>query len=101
MPVMTVAAEDEAVVFFGLHTEDGIQGMFSRQHAAGAYSNGTRIFKLKNEPGDMTPIGTHGTVLGSVPAAPVLPDGYIYFVTWDNAPKRAVAVSSPKIERMP
>ncbi len=51
------------------------------QEVLGAWRNGTRIRKVKAEPGDVHPIGTHGTVVGSL-NHPELGLGYI--VAWDG-----------------
>jgi hypothetical protein len=69
--------------------------MHTREHAPGAYANGTRVRKSDSEPGDATPTGTLGTVLGSV----AHPDrGIGYFVEWDSAPKCAVLVIAWKLD---
>lgn len=77
---------------FGYHP--GYVGVFTRGEAPGAYPNGSRIKKVWGEPGDANPLGTEGTVLGSV----YHPDhGYAYFVEWDTRPKWAVGVTERKI----
>lgn len=48
--------------------EPGWTGTFTRYQAKGAIPNGTRIVKAVSEPGDGTPDGTLGTVLGSIPS---------------------------------
>jgi hypothetical protein len=80
-----------------LTTEPGWFGHFTRQQATRArFSNGTVIRKVKEDPGDGTPLGTEGTVLGSI-YHPTL--GVGYFVEWANLPKTAVFVVGWKIER--
>jgi hypothetical protein len=73
---------------------EGWRGMFTRDRANGAYPSGQRIVKVKTEAGDANPIGTRGTVLGSV-GHPDL--GICYFIEWDNHPRAAVAVIAWKI----
>lgn len=74
----------------------GYIGQFTRQQARGAIPNGTRIKKVLQETGDATPLGTEGTVLGSL----FEPDyGYAYFVEWADKPGIAIAVRARKIGR--
>lgn len=86
--------------------EPGWHGAFTRHHVPGAMPNGTRIVKAREEGRDATPIGTGGTVLGSLDGNLVEdfnPDGgrirFFYFVEWDNRPRVAVAVMDWKIEK--
>lgn len=78
----------------GLAMEPGWEGVFTRERAAGAMENGTRIKKIVHEQGDMHPMGARGTILGSL-TAPGL--RIAYFVEWDDQPKKAVGVSDYKI----
>lgn len=85
--------------------EPGWAGAFTRDHAPGAYPSGTRIVKVREEDGDSTPIGTGGTVLGSLDGTLVEylnPEGgrvwHFYFVEWDNRPRTAVGVMDWKVE---
>lgn len=86
--------------------ERGWRGGFTRNQAEGAYPNGSRIVKAREEDGDATPLGTGGTVLGSLDGS-VLdqrnPDGdvirFAYFIEWDTAPRVAVGVIDWKIEQ--
>lgn len=85
--------------------EDGWLGVFTREHAPGAYPNGTRITKAHEEPGDATPLDTPGTILGSLDGLIVeaySPDGarvrHVYFVEWDTRPRTAIGVTDWKIE---
>lgn len=50
----------------GVGYEPGWVGAFWRQQAPGALVNGSRVVKVKAEKGDLTPLGTQGTVLGSM-----------------------------------
>lgn len=65
-------------------------------------ANGTRVRKVRTEPGDANPIGTEATVLGSL--GPMPADAgehagtYGYFVEWDTMPGTAVFVIGEKIE---
>jgi hypothetical protein len=75
--------------------EPGWYGAFTRQQAPEAlFKNEQRIKKALGEPGDGTPIGTIGTILGSL-YAPEL--GVVYFVEWNNRPRVAVSVVAWKI----
>lgn len=77
-----------------LREYDGYFGAFTRDTARGAWPNGTRIRKAVSEPGDSTPTGTEGTVLGSLGHPDV---GLFYFVEWDNKPRIAVGTISAKL----
>jgi len=78
-------------------------GLFTREQAEGAMANGTRIKKVKDEPGDMMPIGATGTILGSVRhptggfRSPLGFTLHFYFVEWDELPGFAVGVMDLKI----
>jgi hypothetical protein len=79
---------------------EGWGGMHTREQAAGAIPNGTRVRKDVSEDGDSHPVGTRATVLGSL----YEPDlGYGYFVEWEPTPRVAVFVAGFKIviERQP
>lgn len=74
----------------------GWTGGFTTRRAAGAMENGTRIVKAAEDAtGDFTPIGSLGTVLGSM-LHPKL--GIAYFIEWDDKPKLAVACVHWKIK---
>lgn len=90
--------------------EPGWSGVFTRHQADGAIPNGTRIVKGESEPGDSTPSGSKGTVLGSIDTIPEVeaeargrgvrpPDAYFYSVEWDRLPHVAVNVMDWKIAR--
>jgi hypothetical protein len=76
----------------------GYIGVFTtHQDRLAKFPNGLRVIKIKMERGDANPIGTKGTVLGSI----VHPDaGTGYFVEWDSMPKMAVFVVEWKIEKL-
>jgi hypothetical protein len=74
---------------------EGYIGHFTRHEALGAWRNGTRIEKVWCEEGDATPLGTKGTVLGSMNAGEKL--GLGYFIEWDNRPRVAVFTVAKKI----
>ena len=85
---------DDRLAAAGLRLYPGWIGIHTQDQAAGALSNGTRVRKIKSEPGDTHPIGSLATVLGSLG----LPDiGYGYFVEWDVKPRLAVFVIAAKI----
>ncbi len=81
--------------------EEGWLGNFTRDEYEGAkFKNGTRIKKVWGEIGDGTPLGTEGTVLGSIGGIE-FPANFgvkvAYFVEWDNRPKCAVFVIDKKL----
>lgn len=82
---------------YTLREEPGWYGVFTRSQVEGAIPNGTRIVKSMCQPGDANPVGTHGTVLGSLPTDKVPGGGSFYFVEWDTSPKYAVGVRGAKI----
>lgn len=65
-------------------------------HVPGAMEAGTRIEKVRGEPGDSTAIGDQGTVLSSIRDERVGPNTF-YFVAWDHAPGVPVGVIDWKI----
>lgn len=77
--------------------EAGWVGGFTREQAEGAIQNGSTIVKVWSERGDTHPVGTKGTVLGSI-HHPQL--GYLYFVEWETLPRVAVGVIGEKIGAM-
>jgi hypothetical protein len=85
-----------------IKNEPGWFGSFTRAQAPGApLPNGTRVCKVASDKkGDITEIGTRGTILGSLKH----PDGrslFFYFVEWDDKPKVAIGVTDWKIEAQP
>ncbi|HEX4605381.1 MAG TPA: hypothetical protein VH724_15380 [Candidatus Angelobacter sp.] len=84
---------------FTIEHHPGWTGAFTRHQAREAnYPNGCRIQKIKEDQGDATPLGTQGTVLGSVHVnGPGL--GTAYFVEWDNKPNCARFVVEWKLAR--
>lgn len=74
----------------------GYLGCFVDDNYEGALLKGTRITKHVSEPGDATPTGTLGTILGSSghPSLPFI----FYWVVWDNRPGYAVGVLDWKIK---
>src|SRR5262245_60357349 len=79
-----------------LGPEPGYIGCFTRDSAAGAMPNGTRVIKAKQEPRDGTPLGTEGIVIGSIHAPEVSPN-IMYFIEWDNRPKIIIACADWKL----
>lgn len=61
-----------------------------------AMPNGTRIMKVKSEPGDSSPIGAKGTVVSSIHQPEAAPNVF-YWVLWDYAPGIPVGVIDWKI----
>lgn len=79
----------------GLRNEDGWIGAFTRSAAPGAIPSGVRVVKVRSEPGDFNKLGARGMILGSITAQGLL----CYFIEWDDAPRRAVAVIGWKLAR--
>lgn len=77
--------------------EPGWIGAFTRNQVEGAIPNGARIIKVATEDGDASPIGTTGTVLGSLSHPDVQRGNLCYFVEWGAHPRMAVAVIGWKI----
>jgi hypothetical protein len=78
--------------------EAGWIGAFTRHQEPGAIENGKRVVKTASEPGDATPDGTPGVVLGSMRE----PDGarrYLYFVEWAGSTRVAVACAGNKLRK--
>lgn len=74
-----------------------IHGAIFDGQAEGAYANGSRVVKVESEPGDATPDGTGGKVLGSY-SNPDLFHGLIaYSIMWDNRPGYAVNTTALKV----
>lgn len=70
-------------------------GSFATTEILGAYRNGTRVQKVDGIDEGGVPLGTLGTVLGSLSEPS---KGIAYFVEWDAMPKCAVLVMAFKIE---
>ena len=89
---------DDAAAALGIKHYPGYRGSFSRdQHPLALYENGARVVKAEDE--DEThlhPIGTLGTVLGSIGHVDI---GVAYFVEFDSRPKHAVLVLEGKLKR--
>lgn len=73
---------------------EGYHGVFTRGSYPGAWPPGTRVVKTRFEANDSQPVGTLGTVLGSI-GHPDLGPGY--FVEWDTLPGCAVLVMGTKV----
>jgi hypothetical protein len=73
---------------------EGWGGLHTREQAAGAIPNATRVYKDVAEVGDSHPVGSRATVLGSLYLSGL---GYGYFVEWDAQPRVAVLVAGRKI----
>lgn len=87
---------DEAAAL-GLRNEPGWIGAFTRNHAPGTMTPGTRVVKTREDKGgDRTPLGTKGSVLGSIRPPGMEFAGY--FIEWDGRPRVAVFMIEWKIE---
>lgn len=82
----------------------GWTGAYTSEQAEGAIPNGTLVAKRASEPGDGTPDGTHGTVLGSIDGMAFDPEmcrrldaRFMYWVEWSISPRVAVAVVDRKV----
>jgi hypothetical protein len=87
--------------FNTIKEHEGYVGIFPSVDAEGAMPRDTEIIKVLSEPGDGHKIGESGKVLGSLPLPTDmgLDSKYMYWVEWNDAPKRAVAVVSKKIAK--
>jgi glutamine amidotransferase PdxT len=84
----------------GLHYERGWRGAFTRAQAPNArFANGSRIVKALCELDDTTPLGTRGTVLGSIYHPELARPAY--FVEWDNAKRTARFIAEWKLAACP
>lgn len=81
-----------------LISEPGWHGMFTRHQANGAIPNGTQIVKCNSEPGDTTPEGMTGTVMGSLRAPETMGALLFYFVEWTNRPRAPMGIMATKIK---
>jgi len=91
-----ITFSDKAADLYSIGKEPGWVGVLTRGEAPGAMKNGTTIVKVLSEPGDFKPVGTRGTVLGSIRHSKV---GIGYFIEWHEHPKVAVFVAEEKIAR--
>lgn len=95
MSVMELPADVAAAL--GIDHEPGWIGGFTRRQEPGMLANGTRIVKIREDKaGDLTPLGTRGTVLGSIRPPGMTLGGY--FVEWDGRPHCATFMIEWKIE---
>lgn len=61
--------------------------LVSFDQAPGAWPNDATVRKVNSRPGDATPDGTRGLILGSVDMREFkLPARFGYFLEWDNLP---------------
>ena len=83
-----------------LAQEGRIAALMLLGQAAGAIPNGSRIRKIKTEPGDSYQDGTEGTVLSSLDftGAPDVPHPFAYFISWDPDPNVPVLIGGHRIE---
>lgn len=73
---------------FHIVEEDGFTGVLTRDEAPQAkFKNGARIKKTVSKRGDLTPLGTLGTILGSIFTGE---GGVGYFIEWDDKPREVI-----------
>jgi hypothetical protein len=85
----------------GLHEEPGMTGMFTREQAPGAWPSGSYVEKIVDE-GDAHKVGAKGTALGSIGPLDLPGHGlvWMYFVQWDDDPRKAVGCQSYKLRKI-
>jgi hypothetical protein len=81
-----------------------IRKILGRQEK-GAIYNGRRVRKVNSEPGDHTPDGTEGTVLGSIGSnETIMVNGqaiqFGYLINWDHSEADAVFTTNLKVEEL-
>ena len=88
----------------------GTKAIYLSMPSPGAWANGSRVRKRKDEPGDAHPIGALGTIRSSIPvledARAEMPDTelaltstHFYWVMWDDdSPQMPVGLLSAKLE---
>ena len=75
----------------------GEQPMYPPGQARGALPNGTRVKKVRDDPGDTHTIGDQAVVLASHgPRHGQL----LYFVVWDDLPGIPVGIQASKLARL-
>jgi hypothetical protein len=89
----------EALERLGVTEHDGYFGVFTRETYPGALPSGTRVRKTRFDPGDSTPEGSLGTILGSTGHPDMIEKfGPFYFIEWDDKPRVAVGMAGIKLE---
>ena len=80
---------------------EGWRGCFTTNEAEGAYPNGTRVVKTMVDSPNERPVGSLGTILGSIPGDvdELSSVKFFYFVEWDILPRIATGCIDAKIER--
>lgn len=94
---MVALEPEEAKVFdlLDIRDREGWVGAFTFRQYPGAYPNGTRVKKVRGEPGDKHSLGAKATVLCS---AVRMPWGSLgYFVEWDDLPQHAAFIVGDKL----
>jgi hypothetical protein len=71
--------------------------MFPAGEARGALPNGTRVRKIRDDPGDTHTLGDQAVVIAS--HGPRYSE-YLYFVVWDDLPDIPVGIQSSKLARL-
>ena len=83
----------------GITNHPGYEGAFTRKTASGAWPSGARVKKtIEDRRGDFVPIGSKGTILGSVSNPKIINGMPAYFVEWDSYPKKAVLCLGIKLK---
>lgn len=95
-----VEVDGDYAARFGIRYHEGYASPFTREQSPLArYRNGARVRKAKVDRAGRHgehPIGSLGTVLGSIGRADI---GVAYFVEWDESPGAPTVVYEGKIER--
>lgn len=87
-------------IFIDLNTPRvGWKGCFTTNEAQGAYPNGTRVVKSMVDSPDERPIGSLGTVLGSIPGLEEENVKFFYFIEWDILPRVAIGCMDCKVRK--
>jgi hypothetical protein len=101
LSVVEIGDHEEALAeTYGIRQRPGWAGAYTTRRAVGALPCGERVLKANSEPGDGTPDGQAGTVLGSV-GGDALGGAVLYFVEWDGRPRVAVGVAGQKLAPAP
>ncbi len=97
MPGSFMKINDVMADTYEIDLHDGYLAPFSRQrYELAKFANGTRVRKVwEDVGGDLTKVGSTGTVLGSI-GHPAL-EGALYFVEWDDKPRMPTALIESKL----
>ncbi len=99
LPKNRLELDGDIAARFGIKLYPGYLSAFTRREAVGAFRNGTRIVKVREDHGgDWHGVSSSGIVLGSISHAEL---GIAYFVEWDDRPKLPSIVVAAKIRIAP